>query len=171
MQAGRDNNEQRNKISTLIFSIYVLLAFYVFGGGMVTSLVTYHTWKWVGPNEFPKFHQSDNTYIIPVFVIFFFLSFIPQILLFWFRPAIIPKWLVWLALLFNLTMLISSISIQIPIQLELDKRFSMELIERLISTDLTFRVIPMILLAITNFIMLYKVVRYSNNITQTRHKM
>lgn len=162
---------KRNKISTLIFSIYVLLAFYVFGGGMVTSLVTYRTWKWVGPNEFPKFHQSDNTYIIPVFVSFFFLSFIPQVLLFWFRPSIIPKWMVWLALLFNLTMLISSISIQIPIQMELDKRFSMELIERLISTDLTFRVIPMILLAITNFIMLYKVVRYSNNITQTRHKM
>jgi uncharacterized BrkB/YihY/UPF0761 family membrane protein len=157
---------KRNKIATLIFSIYVLLAFYVFGGGMVTSLVTYRTWKWVGPNEFPKFHQSDNAYIIPVFVIFFFLSFIPQILLFWFRPAVIPKWMIWLALLFNLTMLISSIIIQIPIQMELDKRFSMELIERLTSTDLTFRVIPMILLAITNFIMLYKVVKNSNSMTQ-----
>ena len=27
--------------STLVFPIYILLAFYVFGGGMVTSLVTY----------------------------------------------------------------------------------------------------------------------------------
>jgi uncharacterized BrkB/YihY/UPF0761 family membrane protein len=74
--------------------------------------------------------------------------------------------MIWLALLLNLTMLISSIIIQIPIQMELDKRFSMELIERLISTDLTFRVIPMILLAITNFIMLYKVVKNSNSMTQ-----
>ena len=74
--------------------------------------------------------------------------------------------MIWFALLFNLTMLISSIIIQIPIQMELDKRFSMELIERLILTDLTFRVIPMILLAITNFIMLYKVVKNSNNMTQ-----
>ena len=73
--------------------------------------------------------------------------------------------MIWLALLFNLTMLISSIIIQIPIQMELDERFSMELIERLISTDLTFRVIPMILLAITNFIMLYKVVKHSNGWT------
>lgn len=133
---------------------------------MVTSLVTYRTWKWVGPNEFPKFHQGDNEYIIPVFVIFFFLSFIPQVLLFWFRPAVISQWMIWLALLFNLTMLISSIFIQIPIQMELDKKFSMELIERLTSTDLTFRVIPMILLAITNFIMLYKVVKNSNSMTQ-----
>ena len=157
---------KRNKISTLVFTIYVLLAFYVFGGGMVTSLVTYRTWEWVGPNEFPRFHQTDNAQIIPVFVIFFFLSFVPQILLFWFRPAVIPKWMIWLALLFNLTMLISSITVQIPIQMELDKRFSMELIERLISTDLTFRVIPMVLLAITNFIMLYKVVKNSNRMTQ-----
>src|SRR5688572_27750499 len=130
---------KKNKISALVFSIYILLTFYVFGGGMVTSLVGYRIWKWVGPNEFAKFHQADNAHIIPVFVIFFFLSFIPQVLLFWFRPAAIPKWMVWIGLLFNLTMLISSITIQIPIQLKLDEGFSMELIEHLISTDLTFR--------------------------------
>lgn len=153
---------KKNNLPGLVFSIYILLTFYVFGGGMVTSLVGYRIWKWVGINEFPKFHQADNAQIIPVFVIFFFLSFIPQILLFWFRPAVIPKWMIGLALLFNLTMLISSVMVQIPIQMELDKRFSMELIERLIATDLTFRVIPMILLAIINFLMLYKVVKHSN---------
>lgn len=152
-----------NKISTIVFSIYILLTFYVFGGGMVDSFVIFRTWKWVGAIEFPSFHQSDNAHIIPVFVIFFFLSFIPQILLFWFRPAIIPKWMVLLALLFNLTMLISSITIQIPIQLELDKRFSKELIDRLIVTDMAYRVIPMILLAITNFAMLYRVVKQSTS--------
>ena len=152
---------EKTKLSTWIFSIYLLLAFYVFGGGMVTSLVGYPIWKLVGPNEFPKFHQADNQLIIKVFVIFFFLSFIPQILLFWFRPAVIPKWMIWIAFLLNLTMLISSITIQIPIQMELDKIFSMVLIERLIKTDLTFRVIPMILLAGINFWMLHKVVLYS----------
>jgi uncharacterized BrkB/YihY/UPF0761 family membrane protein len=156
-------NNNKNKISTVIFSIYILLAFYVFGGGMVDSLVVFRTWHLIGANEFPRFHQSDNAHIIPTFVIFFFLSFIPQILMLWFRPRIIPKWMVLLALLFNLTMLISSVTIQIPIQMELDKRFSLELIERLISTDFKYRVIPMILLAITNFAMLYKVVNNSNN--------
>ena len=153
----------RNKISTIVFSVYILLAFYVLGGGIVNSLVSYPTWRWVGENEFPKFHQIDSSLIIPLFVIFFFLSFIPQILLFWFRPMIIPKWLVWLALLFNLITLISTITIQIPIQLELDKRFSLELIDRLISTDLIYRRIPMALQAIINFLMLYKVVKHSNN--------
>lgn len=153
----------KNKISGIVFSVYILISFYVFGGGIVNSLVGYRTWRWVGEKEFPKFHQTDSSLIIPLFVIFFFISFIPQILLFWFRPSIIPKWLAWLALLLNLIVLISTIAIQIPIQSELDKKFSLDLIERLIFTDLIFRRIPMLLLAATNFVMLYKVVTHSNN--------
>jgi uncharacterized BrkB/YihY/UPF0761 family membrane protein len=154
---------KKSKISSIVFSVYILLAFYVFGGGIVNSLVAYRTWRAVGANEFPEFHHIDSSLIIPLFVVFFFLSFIPQILLFWFRPVVIPKWLVWLALLFNFITLVSTIAIQIPIQIELDKKFSIELIERLISTDLIYRRIPMLLLAIINFIMLYKVVNHSGN--------
>jgi len=153
----------KNKISTIVFSVYILLAFYVFGGGIVNSLVAYRTWRAVGANEFPEFHHIDSSLIVPLFVVFFFLSFIPQILLFWFRPMVIPKWLVWLALLFNLITLVSTITIQITIQVELDIKFSLELINRLISTDFIYRRIPMLLLAIINFIMLYKVVKYSSN--------
>ncbi len=153
----------KRKITSVVFSVYILLAFYVFGGGVVNSLVAYKTWRAVGPNEFPAFHHIDSTLIIPLFVIFFFLSFIPQILLFWYRPMVIGKWLVWLALFFNLIALVSTITIQIPIQVELDKKFSKESIERLISTDLLFRKIPMIFMTIINFTMLYKVVRYAGN--------
>ena len=153
----------RTNLSSIVFSVYILFAFYVFGGGIVNSLVSYRTWRWVGANEFPKFHQIDASLIIPLFVVPFFLSFIPQVLLFWFRPMIISRWLLWLALLFNLIALVSTIIIQIPIQKELDKMFSLELIERLISTDMIYRRVPMLLLAITNFIMLYKVVEHSGN--------
>ncbi len=153
----------KNKISTAVFSVYILLTFYVFGGGIVNSMVAYRTWRAVGANEFPEFHHIDSALIIPLFVVFFFLSFIPQILLFWFRPMVIPKWLVWLALLFNFITLVSTITIQIPIQVELDKRFSLELIERLIATDFMYRKIPMFLLTLINFIMLYKVVESANN--------
>jgi uncharacterized BrkB/YihY/UPF0761 family membrane protein len=155
--------DNKNKISNVVFSVYTMLAFYVFGGGIVNSLVAYKTWRAVGENEFPKFHQIDSSLIIPLFVIFFFFSFILQVLLFWFRPMVISRWLVWLALFFNLITLVSTITIQIPIQVELDKRFSLELIERLISTDFIYRRVPMLLLAMINFIMLYKVVNYSSN--------
>ncbi len=155
----------KNSISSIVFSVYILLAFYVLGGGIVNSLVAYRTWRWVGANEFPKFHQVDSSLIIPLFVVFVFLSFILLILLFWFRPVVIPRLLVWLALILNLTAIISTVAIQIPIQIELDKRFSLELIERLISTDMIYRKIPMLLVAVVNFIMLYKVVRQSGNNT------
>ena len=155
----------KNTVSSIVFSIYILLSFYVFGGGVVNSLVAYRTWRWVGPAEFPKFHHVDSALIIPLFVIFFFLSFIPQILLFWFRPMAIPKWIVFLALLFNLITLISTITIQIPIQTKLDQAFSLELIDKLIETDMLFRRIPMFLLAITNFVMLYMVVKRSAGTT------
>ncbi len=151
----------RKKISTLVFSVYILLAFYVFGGGIVNSLVAYRTWRVVGVKEFPEFHHIDSSLIIPLFVVFFFLSFIPQILLFWFRPGVIPKWFIWLAFFFNFIALVSTITIQIPIQVELDKKFSLELIERLITTDFMYRRIPMLLLAIINFAMLYKVVQHA----------
>jgi len=157
----------KHKFSSIVFSLYILLVFYVFGAGIINSLVSYRTWRWVGEKEFPKFHQIDSSLIIPLFVIFYFISFIPQILLFWFRPLIIPKGLVWLALFFNLITLISTIAIQIPIQTELDKKFSLDLIERLISTDLIFRRIPMLLMAATNFVMLYRVVNHSNNQKET----
>ncbi|MDZ4810620.1 MAG: hypothetical protein SGI96_20470 [Bacteroidota bacterium] len=149
----------KNKVSTIVFSVYILLAFYVLGGGIVNSLVAYKTWRAVGANEFPAFHQIDSSLIIPLFVLFYLLSFIPQILLLWFRPVVIPKWLVLLALVLNLITLVSTIIIQIPIQVELDKRFSADLIEKLISTDFIYRKIPMLLLAIINFIMIYKVVK------------
>jgi uncharacterized BrkB/YihY/UPF0761 family membrane protein len=151
-----------NKFSSIIFSIYILLSFYVFGGGIVNSLVAYRTWRWVGAEEFPKFHQVDSTLIIPLFVIFYFLTFIPQILLFWFRPAVVPKWMVWLAFLLNLVTLISTGTIQIPLQTQLDKSFSLDVIEKLISTDMIYRRIPMFLMAVINFSMLYRVVKHSD---------
>jgi uncharacterized BrkB/YihY/UPF0761 family membrane protein len=83
---------------------------------------------------------------------------------------VIPRGLILLALFFNLITLVSTITIQIPIQVELDKKFSLELIERLISTDFIYRRIPAFLLAIINFVMLYKVVKDSIISQTLQHK-
>lgn len=149
------------QISNIVFSSYILISFYVFGGGMVNSLVGYRTWQWVGESEFVKFHQIDSLYVIPVFVIFFFANIIPLLLLFWYRPIIIPKWLVWAALFLYLINLISTLTIQIPIQNELNQGYSLELIDKLIWTDLIYRRTSIILFTITNVIMLFKVVSNS----------
>ena len=151
----------KRRISDIVFSSYILISFYVFGGSMVNSLVGYRTWQWVGETEFAKFHHIDALYIIPVFVIFFFLNLVPLVLLFWFRPVIIPRWLVWSALIFYLINLISTVTIQIPIQTELDKGYSLELINKLIWTDLIYRRTTITSLTIINVVMLFKVVSNS----------
>ena len=152
----------RSRLSAIVFTAYIFLAFYVFGAGTTNSLVAYRTWRAVGAREFPAFHQVDSALIIPFFVSFFFLLLIPLVLLFWFRPSIIPRWMVWTALFFYIITLLSTVLIQIPIQVELDKRFSLALIDRLIATDLLYRRIPMAFLAGINVAMLYKVLRQSS---------
>lgn len=148
-------------ISSIVFTSYIVISFYVFGGSMVNAFVGYRTWQWVGETEFTKFHQVDAQYVIPVFVVFFFLNVIPMVLLFWFRPVSIPKGLVWAALVVYLINLVSTITIQIPIQTELSKGYSLELIDKLIWTDWIFRRTTITLLAMINVAMLFKVVRQS----------
>jgi hypothetical protein len=101
----------RNHLPSIVFSVYIFLALYAFGGGMTNSLVAYRTWRAVGPREFPAFHQIDSALIIPFFVIFFFLLLVPLCLLLWFRPPVIPQWMVWVALLFYLITLLSTVLI------------------------------------------------------------
>jgi hypothetical protein len=83
-----------------------------------------------------------------------------NILLLRWRPASIPLGAAWSALALQVVMWVSTVSIQIPIQLRLGARgYSRELLERLIWTDLLYRKIPgYARLAITAW-MLYRVVR------------
>jgi len=148
--------QHKNKLGPIVFTIYIVVAFYVFGGGMINSMVAYRTWRFVGLNEFPKFHQADAERIIPFFVIVFLTTFILQLLLFWFRPLVINKSAVWIALALNLIVLISTTTTQFPIQTELSRGLSISLIEKLIRTDFLFRRIPMFGLEIVNGYMLFK---------------
>jgi hypothetical protein len=45
----------KSRVSSIVFSIYILLAFYVFGGGIVNSLVAYRTWRWGRSGRIPMF--------------------------------------------------------------------------------------------------------------------
>ncbi|HSK72697.1 MAG TPA: hypothetical protein VK892_13430, partial [Pyrinomonadaceae bacterium] len=57
-----------------------------------------------------------------------------SVLLLWFRPAAIRAWHVWLFLVFQAVAWISTFTVQIPIQLELDKGKNPELIQNLIDS-------------------------------------
>lgn len=115
--------------------LFFMLSFYCFGAGMLDSFALYHSWLFVGEDEFAAVHQAAGQRIVLIFVLPTFVLTIITILLFWYRPSIIPKYLIWMALGCQLVSWLSSAFIQIPIQLELDKGKDEALLNRLISTD------------------------------------
>jgi hypothetical protein len=61
----------------------------------------------------------------------------------WSRPAAIPAWAVWTAVAAQAVVWAFTVTIQVPIQLQLsDHGLSVELIERLIETNFWLRRIP-----------------------------
>jgi hypothetical protein len=65
------------------------------------------------------------------------------ILMLWSRPAAIPAWSVWTAIAAQAVVWTSTVTIQVPIQLQLsDHGLSVELVERLIETNFWLRRIP-----------------------------
>jgi hypothetical protein len=67
-------------------------------------------------------------------------------LLLWFRPAPIPRWAIWLAVVLQLITWVSTAAIQIPIQVQLSRDgLSLPLIEHLIFTNWWLRKVPQII--------------------------
>lgn len=141
--------------SNWVAAAFLLLTFYTAGGGTVESFVNYPTWLLIGEAEFKAYHHALGPRIVFTLVVPLLLSTGFNVLLFWFRPAAIPRWSVWATLLLVLFTWISTALIQIPIQAQLgESGFSRAAIERLIATDLPFRVVPSYLRLAVSFRML-----------------
>jgi hypothetical protein len=155
---GKQQIKIMTRHSGWIITIYFLLTFYTFGASMIGSFAMYHTWRFVGENEFITMHMESGQRIVMFFVLPTVVMTIFQILLFWHRPKIVPKTLVWVSLVCCMIPWFSSAFIQIPIQLKLDQGKDSALLEWLILSD-WIRVIPDFGLAISAFIMLNIIVR------------
>src|SRR5260370_39832417 len=79
------------EIRNIVTVAYFVLAIYMFGGGVMSTLVYYKSWKLVGVQEFPAVHTSVSDRMIPYFVPAIVLVALVNILLIWFHnPAISP---------------------------------------------------------------------------------
>lgn len=134
---------QKPTKSIWISTTFFLFTFFSAGGATVESFVNYHTWLFIGTNEFKAYHQALGPRIVISMVLPFMLSTIFNIVLFWHRPRVIPGWTVWATLLLVMIVWISTVTIQIPIQNQLSTNgFSREAIERLITSSLWLRDMP-----------------------------
>jgi len=115
--------------------VFFMLSFYCFGAGIMDSFAIYHEWLFVGNAEFATLHQEASIRIVSLYVLPLVICTICTVLLFWYRPTLLPKSLVWMAFACELVIWLSSAFIQIPIQFQLDKGKDMELLNKLIDTD------------------------------------
>jgi hypothetical protein len=131
------------KTSVWLFLITFALVFYGIGAASVESFVNYPTWPLIGANEFRAYHRALSPLIIGYMVIPMFVATILTILLLRFRPASIPRWMVWLAIVLQLVVWVSTFTIQLPIQGQLSADgLSLPLIDRLRVTSFWFRRVP-----------------------------
>ena len=135
-----------NKPSIWLFLICFALVFYGMGASFVESFVNYPTWRLIGANEFRAYHQALGPLVIGYMVIPLLITTILTMLLLWFRPAPIPRWAIWLAVVLQLITWVSTVAIQFPIQVQLSRDgLSLPLIERLIFTNWWLRKVPQII--------------------------
>ena len=137
------------KTSVWLFLITFALVFYGMGASFVESFVNYPTWRLIGASEFRGYHQAFGPLIICYMVIPMLITTILTMLLVWFRPALIPRWAIWLSVGLQLTIWVSTAAIQLPIQGQLSRDgLSLPLMERLIFTNWWLRKVPQIINAL-----------------------
>ncbi len=135
--------KKTQKAASWLILITFALVFYGLGAASVESFVNYPTWPLIGANEFRAYHRALGPLIIGYMVIPMLVTTLLTILLVWLRPAGIPRWMIWLAIVLQLVVWISTVTIQLPIQGQLSANgLSLPLIERLRVTSFWFRRVP-----------------------------
>lgn len=138
--------------------VFYLLSFYCFGAGIMDSFIIYDGWRYVGDSEFAAMHTANGQRIVLLFVLPMAVLLVFNILQYWYRPAAIPASWVTMALIAQLAGWLSSIFIQIPIQIQLDKGKDEALLEKLIFSD-WIRVFAWAIYIVILIAMLYRINR------------
>lgn len=129
-----------------LFLFAFALVLYGTGASFVESFVNYPTWPLIGAAEFRTYHRALSPLVIGYLVVPMLAGTALTFLLVWSRPKAISRWAIWLSVVLQMIIWISTAAVQIPIQIQLSNDgLSLALVERLISTNLWLRKVPQIL--------------------------
>jgi hypothetical protein len=130
-------------MSRWIFVVAFALVFYGNGAAVVETVVNYPSWGLIGGREFPAYHRFIGPRVIATLVAPALLGTLFTVLLLRFRPPGLPAWAVWLAVLLQAVVWVSTVTIQIPMQLQLGTSgYSEAVVDRLIVTTWWLRRVP-----------------------------
>lgn len=126
-----------------IFVLAFALVFYGNGAAFVESFVNYPSWHLIGDENFLTYHRFISPRVITFLVAPALLGTVLTIALLRFRPAAVPLWSVWVAILLQVIVWVSTATIQVPIQMQLGAQgASGALLERLMETNWWLRRVP-----------------------------
>jgi hypothetical protein len=138
-----DINTEKEMAPRWIFLIAFALVFYGTGAAFIESFVNYPSWHLIGADEFIAYHRFISPRVLAFLVAPLLLGTVFSILMLWSRPAAIPAWAVWTAIAAQAVVWASTVTIQVPVQLQLgDHGLSADLLNRLIETNFWLRRIP-----------------------------
>jgi hypothetical protein len=147
------------EMRSIVTVAYFVLAIYMYGGGVMSTLCYYQSWRLVGENEFAAVHSSVSSRILRWFGPVLPLLALANILLIWFHHPAISLWLIILTATIHMLMVVIRFAVFVPIHRKLDKAKSMELINRLLKYDIYLGSgIPASMKMVATIAMLYQVV-------------
>ena len=107
--------------SSIFLFIVFVLTLYCTGGSWMLQIVSYPTYHLVGEQEFVPFHTASGKRLIPVFVVPAVLACLLLIALVFLKPAGAPFWSAVVAALCGITILVTTIALEVPKHNLLDK--------------------------------------------------
>ena len=144
------------QMRTFLTTLYFFLTIYSFSAGAVQGIANYSAWRFIGAEDFPEVHQYVSRRILLVYVPFFFLSVLLNIVLIWFHHPAASTSLVATSAVLNLFIWIITATLAIPIHKQLDRAQSPELIDKLVAIHVYLRIIPGMLVMIIAAVMMYQ---------------
>lgn len=120
---------------TIIFFMFIVMSIYCYGAGMMDYFAIYEPWKLIPDDVFAAFHQYQGKRGINIFVIPSAVMTIFNVLALVFPVSYVEMKWIWFSLIAYSFDWIFSFTMQIPIQLVLEERKDMALIEELLRTN------------------------------------
>jgi len=158
----------KQKLQDIIATLFFAFSFFSFGEAVFEGHVNYPAWLVISDQSFQAYHQALSSRIA-FLIVPLALTTVLNVLLIWWRPPCIPGWAVWTTLGLSVSGWISTLSLQIPIQMQLYAHgYSAELLQRLIWTDLLYRKIPGYIRLVIVGWMLYVCIKTSRGQDPTR---
>ncbi|MBA2466455.1 MAG: hypothetical protein H0V46_02475 [Sphingomonas sp.] len=162
----------RGSARSILLLLFFALYFYRLGAANVEALLNYPFWLDMGPMmsnaDFIQLRTDQVWKIVPIMVAPIGLLVLVTGALALAGAPPVPRWVFIGALVLQLVAVVSTLTIQLPIQMQLDTSgYDAAALKRLISTDLLFRKLPSVIEAVFVGLGLWRVIQAARSAPQS----